>query len=734
MRAVSFLFVALLTAMLPARADVHVHVGPTPIAGGDATGRRDITVANDRLAFALAVDSPVPYGVPRGALVDIAAVADGKPGSDRAVFADFIPNNWSAWPSTFSRVKVLERGPRRAVVEAVRDWGAVTVTTRYTLVDGSDRVELATTMANGGKALDGLLSGYVLWQRGGHLFGVPGAGERGMLPPGAPRRTVAYDEDYAVALHAPYATNVEYGSRDLYLAHSLAAGETRRFTGFLQVNGSGDLAPVIEAEIAAEAGRDQGTVRGSAPDGAVIVAERVGLPYGWTIARAGRYALPLPAGEYALYATARDHADSAVRAVSIPVRGTVSQSFDALAGPGTVALRVTDGAGPLDARIAVEGGRKHAVGWLGRKTYFTEFDARGRAELPLAPGSYTLRVSHGGGFTHAQRDVALEVATGGRIEREVQLPRFADPAARGWYVADLHHHADQAEAVTPPADLARAQLAAGLDLLFVSDHDTMVNLPAVVALAARRGMPALGSMEFSASWGHFNAYPLVPGGTLSIDMATATATQIFGEARRLGASVVQVNHPFIPYGFFASAANGTAPGGYDAGFDVAEINASAPGDDAKVLEKLWADWNAGVPHYLAGGTDVHDVWDGEPGKVRTFVHVDGPPDAQGWAAGLKAGHAYVSAGPLIEPDIMFGTRLRVARGAAVKLGYTLHSAAGIRKVTLIGNGAVADTKLDPGSRAEFSPEAGRAGWYALVVEDAAGRKAYTNPVWIDVAP
>src|SRR5271155_2547489 len=94
--------------------------------------------------------------------------------------------------------------------------------------------------------------------------------------------------------------------------------------------------------------------------------------------------------------------------------------------------------------------------------------------------------------------------------------------SRHWYSADLHHHADQAEAVTPPADLARSQLAAGLDLLFVSDHDSMANHRALQAIAARRGVPFIPSVELSASWGHFNAYPLTLGAPLSIDTGTAT--------------------------------------------------------------------------------------------------------------------------------------------------------------------------------------------------------------------
>ena len=99
-----------LTLPPTAGAAVQVTVGPTPIPDGEARSAGDITVVNERLAFALAVRSPVPYGVPRGAIVDVAPVVNGKIGRDCVVFADFIPNNWSAWPNTFQHVEVLEAG------------------------------------------------------------------------------------------------------------------------------------------------------------------------------------------------------------------------------------------------------------------------------------------------------------------------------------------------------------------------------------------------------------------------------------------------------------------------------------------------------------------------------------------------------------------------------------------------------------------------------------------------
>ena len=59
------LLACLLASTLPslAGAAVQVMVGPTPIRGGDAKSAGDITVVNEKLAFALAIGSAVPYGV-----------------------------------------------------------------------------------------------------------------------------------------------------------------------------------------------------------------------------------------------------------------------------------------------------------------------------------------------------------------------------------------------------------------------------------------------------------------------------------------------------------------------------------------------------------------------------------------------------------------------------------------------------------------------------------------------
>ena len=744
--AVAACFLAL---ALPAigHAAVQVIVGATPIHGGDAKSDGDITVVNEKLAFALAVGSPVPYGVPRGAIIDVAPVVNGRIGRDCVVFADFIPNNWSAWPNTFQHIEILERGPARAVIRTIRDWGKVTVTTVYTLDSNSDSIAIRVVMSNGGSALSDLLSGMTLWPKGGYLFGVPGlAGvARGTTDGALGDRAVAYDEKWTVALHAPYADRIADGSMDMYQAHSLAAGESRSFDAWLQVGASGDLKPVVSAEIARKH-LESGTLRGVVAGGdgrvveaPVIVIEKRGKPYAWALGRHGEFNLTLPVGEYEIYATAKNYSQSARAKLDVRAGAATVHDFRDLQIPGSIRWSVADANGkPLDARISIVQGQKPLVEFLGRKTFFTELDRKGRADVPIAPGDYVFSVSAGGGFLAARRQVKLAVAAGRAQTSSVVLTALFDPPAGHWYSADMHHHADQAEAVTPPADLARSQLAAGLDLLFVSDHDSTVNHEVLRAIASRRGMAFIPSIELSASWGHFNAYPVLPGRKLAIDTGTATIDEIIKEARREGATVVQVNHPFIPYGYFTSVAAGVAPGGFNPTFDLIEINAGQPGDDQKVLRAAWNFWNSGHRYFLTAGTDAHDVWHDESGAVRAFVHIDGAVSAATFAQALKEGHAYVSYGPLIFPSVIFGDEVKVKPGEPFTLGFDLKSVAGVKQAQLIGSGAVLKTESFPGAslqvHADFPLTTKRRTWYALIVEDNEGHRAYTNPIWVDAVP
>jgi hypothetical protein len=737
-----------------ARAAASINVGPTPIEDGEAAAAGDITLLNDRVAAAIAVESTTPYGVPRGALIDLAPVVDGRPGRDRVEFADFLPNGWSPWPNTYHKVEIIDRGPEQAVVRSTRDWEKVTVESTYTLRDGADRVELHTVMTNrGDRRLDGLVSGQTLWPSGEHFFlPVPGLGNQfnGPATGALTHRSVAYGEDWIITLHAPYFDYVGEGSYDLLQKHSLDPGGSRSFGAWLQVGTRGELGPTLAAEI--EGGRlASGQVRGAVTtrdgrpvDEPIVVILSQGLPYAWIAGRNGRFQAMVPAGQYTMFATAKGHTESEPIAVSVAAGTATTLEFAPLEPPGRVEFEVRDAksGAALDARIAITDGQRPFVGYLGRPVFFTELDRMGRLDAALAPGSYRFAVTSGGRFLAMEESVQLDVHAGKTSTARVAIERLFDPASSGWYAADLHHHGEQAEGRSPPEFLARSQLAAGLDLLSVSDHDSTRGHAPLQAIAAHRGVPFLPSIELSPSWAHFNAWPLRAGEKPRIDTGTASVDEVFAEARRLGAIVVQANHPLISYGYLTTAGAGIAPGGFNPSFELLELNACCVEYDGKVMQELWRFWNEEHRYYLSGGSDSHDVWtdysgaDQQSGELRTYAHVAGALTPEAYAEAVKAGRAYVSYGPLIVPGVDFGSDLKVRPGARFVLPFTLNSVAGLRRVALIGAGQVVDSRefadAPREARVEFERIADGTPWFSVEVEDAAGRKAYSNPIWIDM--
>jgi len=692
---------------------------------------------NDRVAVAIAVQTAPPWAIPRGALIDAAPVIAGRIGHDHLTFADFLPNSWSAWPSTYQSVRVMTHTPALGVVRAVRNWNAVRIETTYSLEAGGDSVHIVVRMTNdGAKPVTNILSGLVLWSRGGYFFGVPGMARTvtGSASGALADRIVAYDRDWLIALHEPMFDRFAYGQRDLYLRHTLRPGQSRVFQGWLQVLGRGDMAPVVAAEIARRA-LAAGTVSGTVTDMAgrpmaspVVMVEKAGVPFAWTAGRNGRYSIDLPAGDYSLYATASGYSESTKVRLTVPGNGTVRRDFAGLEPPGRVEVAVSDATthAALDARIDIEAGQRPVVEYLGEHTFFTGLQPKGRAEMTLAPGSYVLSVGSGAGFLSNPRRVPVTVAPGQTEALQVAVERLFDPEKAGWYSADMHHHADQEDGVTPPAYVARSQLAAGLDVLFLSDHDTTVNDGVMQGIARARGVPFIPSVELSPSWGHFNAYPVRPGAPVTLDMSQASVQDVFREAHHMGAAFIEVNHPYDPgEGYFGSLERGVAKGGLDGEFDFLEINGAQADNDGKTLASAWKCWNAGKRYYLTAGSDTHDVWNDHSGDARVYVHVQGPLTAAAFLASLKGGHAFVTHGPLIFPDHPFGSR--VAPGTAV--GFTLEAAAGLERATVIVDGKKDRTVDYHGEQTARLAVRAAGGWDALIVEDKAKNTAYTNPIW-----
>ncbi|HEY1875058.1 MAG TPA: CehA/McbA family metallohydrolase, partial [Steroidobacteraceae bacterium] len=129
-------------------------------------------------------------------------------------------------------------------------------------------------------------------------------------------------------------------------------------------------------------------------------------------------------------------------------------------------------------------------------------------------------------------------------------------------------------------------------------------------------------------------------------------------------------------------------------------------------------------------------WNEESGRVRTYVHLDGTPDARHFVAALKSGNSYVTHGPLIFPAVMFGTEIHSAPpGAPLTLGYELAAVAGLKQAQLVSEGTTLSTRTFSDAPRETHVDfvvqpPPHNSWYALSVEDQQGRRAYTNPLWV----
>ena len=153
------------------------------------------------------------------------------------------------------------------------------------------------------------------------------------------------------------------------------------------------------------------------------------------------------------------------------------------------------------------------------------------------------------------------------------------------------------------------------------------------------------------------------------------------------------------------------------------------------LRGAWRYWNAGHRYYLTAGSDTHDVWNGVSGNARVYVHVDGALTVASFIDGLKRGHAFVSHGPLVFPDHVFGETVTLKTGQSAPLGFDLEAVNGLKQATLISNGKpIGVVRYTGQTTAHLTAPASTPGWFALTVEDAKGMTAYTDPIWVAVGP
>lgn len=378
---------------------------------------------------------------------------------------------------------------------------------------------------------------------------------------------------------------------------------------------------------------------------------------------------------------------------------------------------------------------------------YTDLKELGLARLTLPQERYTLVVDRGAGFTVKPFAQEITVQAGKTLELTAALQRTFSPSKEwNYYAADLHTHSNVSlDGSTPVEQLVLVQLAADLDLVFISDHETIAGHELFAKTAQARGVPAILSEEITTPQGHWNAYPLKCAVTYA---PGKTPTDYFAQARACGAHVIQANHPGGPMDYFALLGTDL----FDDSFDAIEIfNGEFDQNDAKALEQLFKFWNEGRRYIAVGNSDDHDWMDfrfERYGRPRTFVRVEGTLTAEKWIAALKAGRAFATYGPLVnftaqDGKALPGDTVTVPRGQEITLKAELivlprdpsqEEPRMLQSAQIIKNGKVLKNFSLGEDRAAITltDKPTEKSWYVVRVVADDGDQAYTNPIWVEV--
>ncbi|MEO0618585.1 MAG: CehA/McbA family metallohydrolase [Pseudomonadota bacterium] len=304
------------------------------------------------------------------------------------------------------------------------------------------------------------------------------------------------------------------------------------------------------------------------------------------------------------------------------------------------------------------------------------------------------------------------------------IPLFSTPGT--FWRGNLHTHSHLSDGGLPPADVVSAYRDAGYDFMALTDHFLeRYDWPIADTRALRNdGFTTLIGAEIHAPKTNVGElWHLVTVG-LPLDFPPCRATEdgpaLARRARDAGAFVA-IAHPAwsqldLEDGLSIDTAHAVEI--YNHGCAVENDR----GDGLYLLDQLL---NTGRRLTAVATDDAHfrsfdrDAFGG-------WVHVkaeENTPDAL--LDALKAGHMYSSEGPQIHDIAIDGNRLSIASSPVDTV-----SVIGGNSRTAVAQGRhMTSAELDLGQLGEGWLLERESAWFRCVAIDAAGRRAWTNPIW-----
>jgi TolB protein len=414
---------------------------------------------------------------------------------------------------------------------------------------------------------------------------------------------------------------------------------------------------------------------------------------------------------------------------------------------------------PLTARISLqrEEGKYFApIGSLYRISGNLEhFYCSKPAEMTVPAGKYVARVFRGMEYRPAQQE--FELAAGQNKTVTVELERWIDPSRRSWYSGESHIHANYGYGHwynTP--ETMRLQLEGeGLNVanFMVANSDG----DGVFDREFFRGVPDPQSAsqtilywneEFRATlWGHMTLLnlqqlvePIFTGFKDTTNPWDSPTNADIADQTHLQGGLVNYTHPAnnVSDPFLSAYSAKAVPVDVALGkIDSLDINWG------EATLSLWYRLlNCGFKLPASAGTDcfLNRIHSPLPGSDRAYVKIDGAFSYAGWIQNLRAGHTFVTNGPILGLSLgekSLGETLHLSKADSVPVQASALASSPLNRIELVYNGSVLASgslsadRLSGTLRQSVRVE--KSGWLSFRAYGEDKSQAHTGAIYVEVA-
>jgi hypothetical protein len=374
------------------------------------------------------------------------------------------------------------------------------------------------------------------------------------------------------------------------------------------------------------------------------------------------------------------------------------------------------------------------------------FYVNGTYESQVPAGPYELVATKGPEYRMFKRTVEVKAGQTNRVM--ISMQRFIDQPSRGWYSGDTHLHLmrDHTQDLAVWGQVAAEDVHVG----------NLLEMGNIVTTHFRQ--PAWGKAGRFARDGHLIASgqedprTTERGHTIHHNLQKPIhlpAEDFFSYHKVFEASHQQGG--VSGYAHMGQIFNGRRGLALDVPFDLVDFIEVLQGGRLGV-DNWYPYLNLGFKVSPAAGSDYPYFGPSLPGVERYYVKLDPPFDPDAWYASFKAGHVFVTNGPMLDFTINgqgMGQEIRVAKGTRLQIAASAQLNPDIDqlgRLDLIVEGDVARTeRTNGGDRIELRSEltADHSMWIAVRASGAReippqgqvqelGAIAHTAPIYVVV--